>query len=64
MDKGSMDVLPEIWLPNRQNLVDTSVKEATAETDTTGMPAFQGLRLPELLGTGGRRHLGRESGEP
>lgn len=50
MDKGSMDVMPEVWLPNQQNLYDTYVTgKATVALNQTGMPASQGLCVPRFV---------------
>lgn len=44
MDKGSMDVHPEVWMPNQQNLFETYVKEkGTVVENPNGVPAFQGM---------------------
>lgn len=44
MDSGSMDVHPEVWLPNQQNLHDTYVKEkGTVVMNPNGVEAFQGM---------------------
>lgn len=50
MDKGSMDVMPEVWLPNQQNLYDTYVAgKGTVELNKAGMPASQGLCVPKYV---------------
>lgn len=50
MDKGSMDVMPEVWLPNQQNLYDTYVADKGSVTlNKTGMPASQGLCVPDYV---------------
>lgn len=50
MDKGSMDVMPEVWLPNQQNLYDTYVEgKGTVALNETGMPASQGLCVPRYV---------------
>lgn len=50
MDKGSMDVLPEVWLPNQQNLYDKYVTEnATVELNQTPIAATQGLCVPDYV---------------
>jgi glycine betaine/proline transport system substrate-binding protein len=41
MDKGSMQVHPEVWLPNQQGLVDQYM--AKVELNTHGAPAVQGI---------------------
>ena len=41
MDKGSMQVHPEVWLPNQQGLVDQY--KANVELNTHGAPAVQGI---------------------
>ena len=41
MDKGSMQVHPEVWLPNQQGLVDQY--KAKVELDAHGAPAVQGI---------------------
>ncbi len=52
MDKGSMDVMAEVWLPNQQNLYDTYVAgKGTVELNKTGMPASQGLCVPDYVAT-------------
>lgn len=44
MDSGSMDVHPEVWLPNQQNLHDKYVKtKGTVRMNPNGIPAFQGM---------------------
>lgn len=50
MDKGSMDVLPEVWLPNQQNLYDKYVTQnATVEINQTPISATQGLCVPDYV---------------
>lgn len=50
MDKGSMDAMPEVWMPNQQNLYDTYVTgKGTVELNTTGMEASQGLCVPKYV---------------
>ena len=50
MDKGSMDIMPEVWLPNQQNLYDTYVSQkGTVELNKAGMPASQGLCVPKYV---------------
>ncbi len=41
MDKGSMQVHPEVWLPNQQGLVDQY--KAKVELNSHGAPAVQGM---------------------
>ncbi len=44
MDKGSMHVHPEVWLPNQQNLHDKFVKSnGTVAINPNGAEAFQGM---------------------
>ncbi|WP_198650078.1 ABC transporter substrate-binding protein [Zobellella maritima] len=44
MDRGSMDVHPEVWLPNQQNLHDKYVKErGTVVQNKNGILATQGM---------------------
>ena len=44
MDKGSMHVHPEVWLPNQQNLHDKFVKSNdTVRINPNGAEAFQGM---------------------
>ena len=44
MDSGSMDIHPEVWLPNQSNLNNTFVKEKkTVVQAPNGVPAFQGM---------------------
>ncbi len=44
MDKGSMHVHPEVWLPNQDNLHNTYVKEkGTVLMNPNGVSAFQGI---------------------
>ena len=44
MDKGSMHVHPEVWLPNQDNLHNTYVKEkGTVMMNPNGVTAFQGI---------------------
>ncbi|MGI9412651.1 MAG: glycine betaine ABC transporter substrate-binding protein [Hyphomicrobiales bacterium] len=44
MDKGSMHVHPEVWLPNQNNLHKKFVKERKSVTaNQNGIPAFQGM---------------------
>lgn len=50
MDKGSMDVMPEVWLPNQQNLYNTYVKDrGTVTLNTNGVVASQGLCVPRYV---------------
>ncbi len=50
MDKSSMDVMPEVWLPNQQNLYDTYVtKKGTVALNPNGVPATQGLCVPTYV---------------
>lgn len=50
MDKGSMHVHPEVWMPNQQNLHDTYVK-ANKSVVMNGNPvqASQGMCVPTYL---------------
>ncbi len=44
MDGGSMQVHPEVWLPNQQNLHDKYVKtRGTVKMNPNGVAAFQGM---------------------
>lgn len=44
MDSGSMQVHPEVWLPNQSNLNNTYVKEkGTVRMNPNGVAAFQGM---------------------
>ncbi|GED41520.1 MULTISPECIES: ABC transporter substrate-binding protein [Cobetia] len=44
MDKGTIDVHPEVWLPNQQSLHDKYVKErGTVLQDMNGVEATQGI---------------------
>lgn len=44
MDSGSMDVHPEVWLPNQQNLADKFVEEkGTVRISENSVAAFQGI---------------------
>lgn len=48
MDKGSMHVHPEVWMPNQVNLHNTFVKDkGTVVMNTNGIPAFQGMCVPK-----------------
>lgn len=50
MDKGSMDIMPEIWLPNQQNLYDKYVaKRGTVLLNKSGYPAEQGICVPDYV---------------
>jgi len=50
MDKGSMHVHPEVWLPNQQNLHDTYVGDkGTVAKNPNGVPAFQGMCVPKAI---------------
>jgi glycine betaine/proline transport system substrate-binding protein len=44
MDSGSMDIHPEVWLPNQSNLNNTFVNQKkTVVQAPNGTPAFQGM---------------------
>ena len=44
MDKGSMHVHPEVWMPNQANLHNKFVKERkSVKVNSNGIPAFQGM---------------------
>ncbi len=44
MDTGSIQVHPEVWLPNQSNLHNTYVKEkGTVKMNPNGVPSFQGM---------------------
>ena len=46
MDKGTMHVHPEVWLPNQQNLFDTYVADkGTVAMNPNGVEAFQAYCL-------------------
>ncbi len=50
MDSGSMQVHPEVWLPNQQNLHDTFVKtKGSVVMNPNGVEAFQGLCVPRAI---------------
>ncbi|MDJ0858993.1 MAG: glycine betaine ABC transporter substrate-binding protein [Dinoroseobacter sp.] len=50
MDKGSMHVHPEVWMPNQQNLHDTYVKEnATVVMNENPVQAEQGMCVPKYM---------------
>ncbi len=50
MDKGSMHVHPEVWLPNQQNLHDTYVVDkGSVAKNPNGVPAFQGMCVPKAI---------------
>ena len=50
MDRGSMDVMPEVWLPNQQNLYDAYVvKKDAVVLNPNGVPAEQGLCVPTYV---------------
>jgi len=50
MDKGAMDVHPEVWLPNQQNLHNTYVKEkGSVAMNPNGVEAFQAMCVPEAF---------------
>jgi glycine betaine/proline transport system substrate-binding protein len=50
MDKGSMDVMPEVWLPNQQNLYDTYVTEkGSVALSQSGVEASQGICVPTYV---------------
>ena len=50
MDKGSMDIHPEVWMPNQQNLHDTYVKDkGTVLMNPNGIPSFQGICVPKFV---------------
>ena len=48
MDSGSMQVHPEVWLPNQSNLHDKFVKQkGTVTMNPNGVAAFQGMCVPK-----------------
>ncbi|MEL6217904.1 MAG: glycine betaine ABC transporter substrate-binding protein [Pseudomonadota bacterium] len=50
MDKGSMHVHPEVWMPNQQNLHDTYVKErGTVVMNGKPVQAEQGMCVPKYV---------------
>ena len=50
MDKGSMHVHPEVWMPNQQNLHDTYVKEnGTVVMNQHPVTAAQGMCVPTAI---------------
>lgn len=51
MDKGSMDVHPEVWLPNQSNLHKTYVDDkGTVAMNPNGVEAFQAMCVPKAFG--------------
>lgn len=50
MDKGSMDIMSEVWMPNQQNLYDTYVSgKATVVLNESAIPASQGVCVPKYV---------------
>lgn len=50
MDAGSMQVHPEVWMPNQQNLHDTYVKErASVVMNENPVQARQGMCVPTYI---------------
>ncbi|WP_158774223.1 ABC transporter substrate-binding protein [Cobetia sp. L2A1] len=50
MDKGTIDVHPEVWLPNQQSLHDKYVKErGTVVQDMNGVEATQGVCVTKAV---------------
>ncbi len=50
MDKGSMHVHPEVWMPNQQNLHDTYVKDnQSVVMNENPVQASQGMCVPTFL---------------
>lgn len=50
MDKGSMHVHPEVWMPNQQNLHDTYVKDnGTVVMNQNPVQAEQGMCVPKYI---------------
>lgn len=50
MDKGSMHVHPEVWMPNQQNLHDTYVKKnGTVVMNQNPVKAEQGMCVPKYV---------------
>src|SRR6056297_451648 len=50
MDKGSMHVHPEVWMPNQQNLHDTYVKDnGTVVMNENPVQAEQGMCVPSYI---------------
>ncbi|MEL6523387.1 MAG: glycine betaine ABC transporter substrate-binding protein [Pseudomonadota bacterium] len=50
MDKGSMHVHPEVWMPNQQNLHDTYVKDnGTVVMNENPVQASQGMCVPAYI---------------
>lgn len=50
MDKGSMHVHPEVWMPNQQNLHDTYVKDnKSVVMNGNPVQASQGMCVPTFL---------------
>ncbi|MBC6405637.1 MAG: amino acid-binding protein [Rhodospirillales bacterium] len=48
MDKNSMHVHPEVWLPNQSNLHNTFVNDkGTVAYNTNGIEGFQGICVPK-----------------
>ncbi|OWV46383.1 ABC transporter substrate-binding protein [Mameliella alba] len=52
MDKGAIDIIAEVWMPNQQNLYDTYVDgKGTVELNANSVPASQGLCAPSYVAT-------------
>ncbi|QCY09530.1 glycine betaine ABC transporter substrate-binding protein [Pseudomonas sp. MPC6] len=50
MDRGSIDVHPEVWLPNQQNLSDKYVKgRGTVKQSPNGILATQGMCVTKAI---------------
>lgn len=50
MDRGSIDAIPELNLPNQQHLYDTYVTEkGTVAVDPNVVPMFQGMCVPKYV---------------
>ncbi len=55
MDKGSMQIHPEVWLPNQQGLVDQYT--AKVELNTHGAPAVQGMCANKVASDAGFKDI-------
>ena len=55
LDKGSMQIHPEVWLPNQQGLVDQY--KAKVELNTKGAPAVQGICANKVAAAAGFKDI-------
>ena len=55
LDKGSMQIHPEVWLPNQQGLVDQY--KAKVELNTHGAPAVQGICANKVAADAGFKDI-------